>query len=55
MRHIFFAVLIKSVLSCQKDVSKKTNQTIWFTSPAKEWQEGLPLGNGRLGLSLIHI
>ena len=53
MRHIFFAVLIKSVLSCQKDVSKKTNQTIWFTSPAKEWQEALPLGNGRLGMMVF--
>ena len=53
MRHIFFAVLIISVLSCQKDVSKKTNQTIWFTSPAKEWQEALPLGNGRLGMMVF--
>lgn len=53
MRHIFFAVLIISVLSCQKDVSKKTNQTIWFTSPANEWQEALPLGNGRLGMMVF--
>lgn len=25
------------------------NQTIWFTSPAKSWEEALPIGNGHLG------
>ena len=25
------------------------NQTIWFTSPAKCWEEALPIGNGHLG------
>ncbi len=22
---------------------------LWYTAPAKEWEEALPLGNGRLG------
>lgn len=24
--------------------------TLWYTSPAKQWEETLPLGNGRLGM-----
>ena len=23
--------------------------TLWYTKPAAEWEEALPLGNGRLG------
>ena len=22
---------------------------LWYTAPAREWEEALPLGNGRLG------
>lgn len=27
----------------------KDNLTMWYTSPANQWEESLPLGNGRLG------
>lgn len=26
---------------------------LWYRTPAKEWQEGLPVGNGRLGAMLL--
>ena len=36
--------------------------TLWYTKPAAEWEEALPLGNGRLGamiagnlLNLLHF
>lgn len=32
-----------------KDRNKDNKLKLWYESPAKEWVEGLPLGNGRLG------
>src|SRR5215469_5911721 len=29
------------------------NQTLWFTSPASEWVDALPIGNGRLGAMIF--
>ena len=29
------------------------NQTLWYTSPASEWVEALPIGNGRLGAMIF--
>ncbi len=27
--------------------------TLWYKSPAKEWEEALPVGNGRLGAMIF--
>lgn len=32
-----------------KDTLKNNKLKLWYTKPAKEWIEALPLGNGRLG------
>lgn len=29
------------------------NQKLWYTSPAREWKEGLPVGNGRLAAMVL--
>jgi alpha-L-fucosidase 2 len=29
--------------------SESDNQTLWYTAPASEWVDALPIGNGRLG------
>lgn len=29
--------------------SQDTSNTLWYNAPAREWEEALPLGNGRLG------
>lgn len=29
------------------------NKTLWYTSPAKAWEEALPIGNGRLGAMIF--
>jgi alpha-L-fucosidase 2 len=34
--------------SAQAPANDNTN-TLWYKSPAREWEEALPLGNGRLG------
>ena len=29
------------------------NKLLWYKSPAKEWKEGLPIGNGRLAAMIL--
>jgi alpha-L-fucosidase 2 len=38
-------ILIPALLSAQHD----NEQTLWYESPAANWNEALPIGNGRLG------
>ena len=35
--------------SSKKRISE-VNNTLWYNSPAAQWEETLPLGNGRLGM-----
>ena len=30
-------------------MERQDMSTLWYTKPAAEWEEALPLGNGRLG------
>lgn len=34
---------------CPTDKSDNTANRLWYQTPAKEWMEGIPLGNGRIG------
>jgi alpha-L-fucosidase 2 len=42
--YFFLSVLF----SCNAGVSKTSNQ-LWFEQPAQQWDNALPIGNGRLG------
>jgi alpha-L-fucosidase 2 len=48
MKNLVFAFLIVLVSCTTKNESIKNN-TIWFAQPASNWNEALPIGNGRLG------
>jgi alpha-L-fucosidase 2 len=39
------------IICCCFTVNSQSNKnyTLWYTQPAKDWNEALPLGNGRLG------
>jgi alpha-L-fucosidase 2 len=48
MRTFFFCIfslVIVTNIAAQND----SNLKLWYTSPAKQWVEALPVGNGRLG------
>jgi alpha-L-fucosidase 2 len=34
-------------------ISKKANLVLWYDHPAKDWNEALPVGNGRLGAMIF--
>lgn len=52
-----FMLLVAVALGCtlmscshsQKKESQSGENTLWYNTPAKKWQEALPLGNGRMG------
>ena len=50
----FFLITVLSVIACSLETPiryrEKTHWKIWFDRPAANWEETLPLGNGRLGM-----
>jgi alpha-L-fucosidase 2 len=50
-RSVLF-VLIGFIVSCIPAVAQqKTALRLWYDKPAHQWEEALPLGNGRLGMT----
>ncbi|MDR1155759.1 MAG: glycoside hydrolase family 95 protein [Bacteroidales bacterium] len=51
---VFIFLALVSVAACSFDPPVRYRETslwrIWFDRPAKNWEETLPLGNGRLGM-----
>ena len=34
-------------------VSAQGQHTLWYDAPAREWEEALPIGNGRMGAMIF--
>ncbi len=52
----FRSLILFVLLSCSTSVFAQKNhiaQTLWYTKPAKNWDEALPIGNGRLGAMIF--
>ncbi|MCY1719374.1 glycoside hydrolase family 95 protein [Prolixibacteraceae bacterium Z1-6] len=49
--YIIPALFLSGVYSCNSGSKseEQLNHSLWYTSPAKDWNEALPIGNGRLG------
>lgn len=45
---IFFAMAIL-LGACAQDMKQESNLKLWYNKPAENWNEALPVGNGRLG------
>jgi alpha-L-fucosidase 2 len=45
---IFLAFQIILLISCKNEIKEKDN-LLWYLEPAKDWNNALPIGNGRLG------
>jgi len=59
---ILFAGLSINLNAQQADIPKQIDQKefdtstiLWYDSPAKEWEEALPVGNGRLGAMVFGL
>lgn len=51
MKRIFSLLLIVFLLACCSETRKPPE--LWYSQPAKEWTEALPVGNGRLGAMIF--
>ncbi|MFM8449172.1 MAG: glycosyl hydrolase family 95 catalytic domain-containing protein [Haliscomenobacter sp.] len=49
MRTILFAMLLLSYPLAGQHISTTLSPQLWYRQPAIEWEEALPIGNGRLG------
>lgn len=43
-------VILLLLLVCGWACAQNNNLTLWYAQPAAQWEESLPLGNGRLGM-----
>lgn len=52
LKHIIAPCAIAMVVSCSSSEADKitADNSLFYTSPALQWEETLPLGNGRLGM-----
>ncbi len=58
MKYLAQSILVLALLiqfSCNSTGEKEINQSLklWYDKPATEWEEALPLGNGRLGVMVF--
>ncbi|MEN8186837.1 MAG: glycoside hydrolase family 95 protein [Bacteroidota bacterium] len=50
---LLFSLFLLSSLNLVGQTSQSIDDILWFNKPAKEWEEALPLGNGRLGVMVF--
>tara|TARA_A100001011_G_scaffold128773_1_gene135763 strand:+ start:991 stop:3354 length:2364 start_codon:yes stop_codon:yes gene_type:complete len=51
---VFLLLLTLGTIGCSQNINdNKTYQTLWYDQPANEWEDALPLGNGRLGVMVF--
>ena len=47
-----YTVLLLFSTACRKE-SKKSDLVLWYNKPASDWNEALPVGNGRMGAMIF--
>lgn len=48
-----FSVIVLTLSGCGRHQKSGSEYTLWYDTPAGEWTEALPVGNGRLGAMLF--
>ncbi|WP_069660928.1 glycoside hydrolase family 95 protein [Arcticibacter eurypsychrophilus] len=51
MKHIRFLIFL--LFFAQVTFAQQKNLVLWYNQPAKDWNEALPIGNGRLGAMIF--
>lgn len=46
-------IALFTISLCITDSNAQSNLTLWYKSPAKVWEEALPVGNGRMGAMIF--
>ncbi len=48
-KYVLLALLVILYLGCTRLQAQGYNSVLWYSKPASNWNEALPIGNGRLG------
>jgi len=51
IKQLLFVLITFLILSCSHNENEK--DVLWYKHPAKDWNEALPLGNGKLGVMVF--
>jgi alpha-L-fucosidase 2 len=51
IRSVYFVLVLIIVSGVAAVAQQKTKLRLWYDKPAHQWEEALPLGNGRLGMT----
>lgn len=51
-KYVMFSLVVLSLLSCSTKEADNTMK-LWYDKPASNWEEALPIGNGRLGAMIF--
>lgn len=49
----WYAILLCLALCANSSRAEETDVRIWYDTPAANWNEALPIGNGRLGAMIF--
>lgn len=50
-KKVCFIILFSFIVSCS--FAQQKDYILWYNTPAKDWNEALPIGNGRLGAMIF--
>lgn len=53
IKNSLILILLVSIFGCENPNKSKPYKTLWYDEAATEWEEALPLGNGRLGVMVF--
>jgi len=53
IKNSLILILLLSIIGCENPNKSKPYKTLWYDEAATEWEEALPLGNGRLGVMVF--
>ncbi len=55
MKILVFFYFLAYLLVISDNISAQSDHKLWYSYPAKEWTEALPIGNGRMGAMIYGI
>src|SRR5690242_3048193 len=53
VKKVFSVLLVIFICSCSKYSFAQSDLKLWYNQPARNWNEALPIGNGRLGAMIF--
>jgi alpha-L-fucosidase 2 len=53
LKILLFSIVASVTVSCDTSTNEQHDLKLWYDKPAENWNEALPIGNGRLGAMIF--